>query len=1092
MKLPEHTLTLYKLNEEPICELHNIENLVYKAFFVGIDEIHFTVTQKYFDYNGRLVVNEIYDKIEGDFLIKLNNDQFFIITNIEEDIDENLWPVKTITAFSREYELKHKKIVDYNAVSRLVYDPTNSVSDNIETGVLNYIFNNLTKAWSIGYYDPDLLNRYRAIDFSSSNLIEAFEVLQRQFNCIFKFNTVDQTISVYDFDTQLGQDRGLCISDANFIKSLSKNINSDELKTRLYLYGADNISVQDVNITRQPYIDNFQFYRNTKYMSQELLDALNDYDDAMALHQTALNDKLDDRSNLLGVLENANNSLTSVQDLDDVLVSSKGLIALRSDLAENQTYIDSLITAKAIKQRAIATTSDAGFLPQLHSELNGINADLTNYETIKTGILNEIQNIESFITLLENNLTILDNEILDIQANLNPNIYFSANSFKELDRFIRVDTYVDTAYTKYNTQELYNEGLRILNKISAPSIQFDLDVIDFLQLVEGQHFWDKFILGDNVTLEHSALNFKYSVKLIAYEHNIDDHSLSLTFSNANSIDDATIYLRDLLEQISSTSTTVDFNKYKWAQIDTLSSRISTEIDNKLEQSRQSILNAVGQEYLFDDSGLWLYKTLPNGAIDDAQIRAINNTIALTNDNWNTVNTAITPEGVIAEVVKGKLGQFATIDTHQILVTPSTELVPGTLSNFNGVSINSDHGIVITRADGAATVTLNATGGLTVKNNISNENVLTIDPQGNINLKGNITLDGGYINWDNVNGFDIPEEYTDADALSAWANSGYATYIDANGLYTGNIIASKILVGGSNGSFSYTDLLNKPTILSSSDVTTITNNTISTTNVVATNLKVQSANIQGTLSVDRLVSSDGVQSVTVGSGGLITFSSALLGLPVGGTSMIGMFPLAGTTKTQKLQAPMDNTNLTVYDNQTLSLGKINLVNAMYGQFGSAYDGGIISWGYLTVVGAKNAVERTNNYGDVLLHSYETPSPYYGDIGNGVIENGECTIYIDNILSECINLDLEYHIFIQKYTVGNIERIEKFKEYFIVYGTEGLEFSWELKGKRKNFENERFSVFTELRKDGVPNDTFIPAFEQTPSSPDENIDNYERVD
>ncbi len=58
---------------------------------------------------------------------------------------------------------------------------------------------------------------------------------------------------------------------------------------------------------------------------------------------------------------------------------------------------------------------------------------------------------------------------------------------------------------------------------------------------------------------------------------------------------------------------------------------------------------------------------------------------------------------------------------------------------------------------------------------------------------------------------IPPSYTDAQALAAWVASGYKTYIDANGLYTGTVTANKILIGGTNGSISFNDLSDKPTI-----------------------------------------------------------------------------------------------------------------------------------------------------------------------------------------------------------------------------------------------------------------------------------------
>jgi hypothetical protein len=71
------------------------------------------------------------------------------------------------------------------------------------------------------------------------------------------------------------------------------------------------------------------------------------------------------------------------------------------------------------------------------------------------------------------------------------------------------------------------------------------------------------------------------------------------------------------------------------------------------------------------------------------------------------------------------------------------------------------------------------------------------------------------------------QVTDADtySLAAWTASGYATHIDANGIYTGTVTANKILIGGEYGSISFDDLSNKPFIPSTaSDVGALPDNT----------------------------------------------------------------------------------------------------------------------------------------------------------------------------------------------------------------------------------------------------------------------------
>lgn len=111
----------------------------------------------------------------------------------------------------------------------------------------------------------------------------------------------------------------------------------------------------------------------------------------------------------------------------------------------------------------------------------------------------------------------------------------------------------------------------------------------------------------------------------------------------------------------------------------------------------------------------------------------------------------------------------------------------------------------------------------------------------------------------------------------------------------------------------------------------------------------------------------------------------------------------------------------------------------------------------VGGSKNCTQQTENYGLRKINAYETAEYFFGDIGTGTIQNGECLIAIDPIFLECVNTTSDYHVFTQIYNKdGNISEIKRFENYFIVYGAENTEFSWEIKAKRKGFENSRLEL------------------------------------
>lgn len=709
IELPEYGLVLTKLNEEPLCELHNIEDLEIKPYFSNIDEISFRVPFHRTENDGTQIKNELYDLVDGSMMVLVNEMKYFILTKPEVKTNEQTGEIyKSILGFSREYEFGQKILSGYEGVSRKLYDYSNSVDENgLEIGFLNYI--EAHTSWKIGYINANLLLKFRYLSFPKSTFLQAMAEVQKTFECVFQYNTINKTIDAYEI-SQLGHDRGLYISNGNFINNLTQTINHDEIKTRLYLYGKDNISIQSISITGQPYIENFDFFKNTKYMTQDLIDTLNTYDDYIDTKEGEYN-------GYLSQLETHNNTL-STKEIE--------LRSLQTELAVIQSNLDIAIAD------------------------NQSTAILKNQETTKIGEIstkqNEINTVKSQINTVHTNINTLKSQI-------NKSNHFTEEQLKELDVFIREDEYSDSNYTEDNLEELLESGKKVLKKISYPTLQFNVDVDDFLSLVEAQHIWDKFILGDLINLEHEELNFDIQVRLVGYTHNPDSNKLNLIFSNRESVDDANIYLKDLLESITTTSSTVDFSRFKWDKGEDAQYTISKYVSSALDLTKQSLLKAEGQIPLADKRGIWITKENPDGSIDQKQMRIVNNVLAITNDDWNTVSTAITGDGIVAETIIGKLGAFATVQANQIVVSDDGSFIPDEVLGgkilkqdeiYNGVVINTANGIQVTASNNLARSTFNASEGILVESRPNTSSAwqrnFYVDTNGKLQAK-NIEIDG---------------------------------------------------------------------------------------------------------------------------------------------------------------------------------------------------------------------------------------------------------------------------------------------------------------------------------------------------------------
>ena len=88
--------------------------------------------------------------------------------------------------------------------------------------------------------------------------------IQLSFGCVFEFDTVNYIINVKKLE-DIGQNKGLVLSENNYIKYFELKPNYDEVVTRLRCYGSEKISIHSVNPTGTDYIELFDYYKTTGF-----------------------------------------------------------------------------------------------------------------------------------------------------------------------------------------------------------------------------------------------------------------------------------------------------------------------------------------------------------------------------------------------------------------------------------------------------------------------------------------------------------------------------------------------------------------------------------------------------------------------------------------------------------------------------------------------------------------------------------------------------------------------------------------------------------------------------------------------------------
>lgn len=122
--------------------------------------------------------------------------------------------------------------------------------------------------------------------------------------------------------------------------------------------------------------------------------------------------------------------------------------------------------------------------------------------------------------------------------------------------------------------------------------------------------------------------------------------------------------------------------------------------------------------------------------------------------------------------------------------------------------------------------------------------------------------------------------------------------------------------------------------------------------------------------------------------------------------------------------------------------------------------------LNISGTKSRIVDTTDYGKRLLYCYETPTPLFGDVGEGKIaEDGKCYVWTDSVFKQTI-ADGSYQVFLQKYGEGECYVSERNANYFVVEGTSGLSFGWEVKAKQAGYELTRLESNNRFVMPNIP--------------------------
>lgn len=452
------------------------------------------------------------------------------------------------------------------------------------------------------------------------------------------------------------------------------------------------------------------------------------------------------------------------------------------------------------------------------------NSSPNLYQTLYLNYLNRLNAIEDEISVRENEVAIIDSmyeaineERNNIQEILDFEDYLGERLWKQFCAYRREQRYSNSNYISdgLSNTELFSNAREFLETaeselINSATLQHSISstLKNLLVLKQFEKLLDYFEIGNWLRIE--VEDKIYKLRLISYEIDFNKlEEIDVEFSDVILIDDDKSHVLKNIENAASMASSYASVEHQATQSQKNTDIISSWQKEGLNATLLKIVNADSQDMVYDSHGMLFrqYDDITETYLP-TQLKIINSTIAVTDDNWESTKTAIgqfifynpetnsleTAYGINGEVIVGKLifgenlsiynsSGNMTFDADGLTVTNGVNTFNVNPSETSIVKILKTENNVDTQLFG-----LDVDGNLTITGSIIN---------GSVTSATDTTHSGVYVGFDgiNVSGGTVA---TTAYFTQSAVNIGNKLVWNGTSLsVTGNIYASGGSFGASN-------------------------------------------------------------------------------------------------------------------------------------------------------------------------------------------------------------------------------------------------------------------------------------------------------
>lgn len=549
------------------------------------------------------------------------------IWNITEDMKDDMPDdlVAKINQYENDYQYYQNSYMcaSLNTYNRAVYN-------NLINKYKPYNDNLLNVEGSVIGFQSLMLAIYGMIDFDlflTSELLPTIEV---------------STITAETELAKINKLNNTSIAVANLSSASSSTINS----TIISVFKSIINSIYDVEIVESEYTKTSNVWRGniriTNYSDEE--DTIDSHTLTISIngnYEQFLRQKINSIQN------KGNDSIATMSNI----LSISDITAFKAELSKYS--LNALNTIHNCCQSCMDILVEQGIADKETWARNQTNL----YESLYVGYYNKLLAIENEIELREYEISIIkdyenaaETDRAIIQKALNFSDYLGEELWKVFCSYRRDETYHNSNYISdgLDNAELFDTANKFLDvarkeiaKASVPETTIKATLNNLLVIPEFNKLLNYFELYNWLRIKIDGAIYK--LRLISYTIDFENISkLDVEFSNVQYINGVVSDLSDILSRASSMSTSFDYVERQAGKGRSSYQQYERWRQDGLDATLTKIVNsAENQDILLDNHGLLArrYDDILDSYMP-TQLKLINSTIAITNDNWETIKTAI--------------------------------------------------------------------------------------------------------------------------------------------------------------------------------------------------------------------------------------------------------------------------------------------------------------------------------------------------------------------------------------------------------------------------------------------------------------------